>query len=65
MNNNINIDNLVKILTKYLDRVEVKGLTEVRELSDLLNFVAQIQQGMIEISMREMSPPVSPDNKDQ
>lgn len=44
---------LTQLASKFLDKVEIKGLNEFHEFSYLLNFFADLEQGKIEISEYE------------
>lgn len=50
-----NKETLVPLATKYLDRVELKGIQEVNEFTYLANFFSEIQKGTLKVVV-ETSP---------
>jgi hypothetical protein len=42
---------LTQLGSKYLDRIELKGLNEFHEFSYLLNFFAELEQDKIKIEL--------------
>ena len=44
-----NIKEVTQVASKYLDRVELKGLQEFHEFSFLINFLAEIEKGTLEV----------------
>lgn len=57
MNNNINIDAFVNLFTKYLDRVEAKGLVEIQEMGEIVAFVNGVKNREIVISFMSNQAP--------
>lgn len=50
---NFNKTLIVQLATKFLDRVEIKGLSEHHEFSCLVNFFAALESGAIQIKEKE------------
>lgn len=46
---NYDTKTLTQFASKYLDKVEIKGLQEFHEFSYLLNFFAELEQGKIKL----------------
>jgi len=50
---NYDTQTLTQLASKFLDKVEIKGLKEFHEFSYLLNFFAELEQGKILITQPE------------
>jgi hypothetical protein len=64
MNNNFDNEAFVNLLSRFLDRVEIKGSNEAQEFNMLLQTLARIQQGELAVIVQEQDkeniPPINP-----
>lgn len=48
-----NVKEITQVASKYLDRVEIKGLQEFQEFSFLINFLADVERGEVLITEKD------------
>lgn len=50
---NYDIKEVTQVASKYLDRVKIEGLQEFHEFGFLINFLAELERGALEVKPKQ------------